>query len=577
MVFTSKMERNKKNIVIIVLSFALMTSGVLNIYLAFGTNDQIAPPAPPVLITLKAGAHYEPWNLDPINSNSSIWSSTSISMDVIEQVCEGLYMYNLSDPDLGIVPMLASGLGSWDITGKHYTVPLRRNVWFHDGTPFNATAVKWNFERINWFTNGTGTLNTMLSRTHSSWKFLNGTLILDPTNPVTINNEYSVTINLRAPYAILESLLCYFPAFILSPKSTPKYEYISTANGRIVGTGPFVYDHYIADTEVKFHRWARYWRTGTYFEEVIISLFEDGTEMFNALLSQSIEYILGGQIGLPVSGYPEYITYNPGIRGLSYYYLSMNNKKINVTWRQAISYAINFTYLIEELQCGTVYRSNGPLAPTFPMYDPNIKAATWNLAKARQILVDAGITTLTANNDTTGPVADAWKAADFQSWNYSYNIGNVFREDLGVLLFDYLDLIGIEVIDQGMSFDDFINRMDPDGYNSLDLYFIGCTPEYLSPFNMIASLFSNKSASNSAQYHNHTVEMWLDEVLSETNTTKREILYSKILHQIVEVDMPHAFVYHPNRSCVHSTDLKGVRYNAMGRFYAYPMYRDSNS
>ncbi|GAG57501.1 unnamed protein product, partial [marine sediment metagenome] len=145
-------------------------------------------------------------------------------------------------------------------------------------------------------------------------------------------------------------------------------------------------------------------------------------------------------------------------------------------WRQAISYAINYTCIIEELQRGTVYRSNGPLAPNFPMYDPNIKAATWNLAKARQILVDAGITTLTVNNDTTGPIADAWKAADLQSWNYSYNLGNVFREDLGVLLRYNLDLIGINVIDHGMSWANFTNRaygdMGLSGYDSLELYWI---------------------------------------------------------------------------------------------------------
>ena len=135
------------------------------------------------------------------------------------------------------------------------------------------------------------------------------------------------------------------------------------------------------------------------------------------------------------------------------------------------------------------------------MYDPNIKAATCDLARARQILVDGGITTLTANNDTTGPIADAWKAADFQSWNYSYNTDNWFRADLGVLLKHNLDQIGINVIDQGMSWTDYMSvaygSMEPRGYDSLELYWVGWGPDYLSPYNMIALLFSNQSASNS--------------------------------------------------------------------------------
>ena len=68
----------------------------------------------------------------------------------------------------------------------------------------------------------------------------------------------------------------------------------------------------------------------------------------------------------------------------------MNVEDINKTWRQAISYAINYTYMIEELKDGTVFRSNYPLAPNFPRYDPTIKAATYNLTKAREIVTSMG-------------------------------------------------------------------------------------------------------------------------------------------------------------------------------------------
>ena len=556
------MEEITKNITIIVLSIALVVSGSVTLIL-ISLNRQYPIPTEEK-ITLRAGTDNELYDLDPVLS----WHS--MSNDVILQVCEGLYQYNLSDPNLGIIPMLASDYGMWDITGTEFTVPLRRNVYFHDGTPFNAAAVKWNFERINWFINGTGTLNASvgLSQIHSLYEFPNGTTILHPTNPITVNSDYRVTINLRAPYAVLESLLCYVTAFMLSPSSTPKYEYINTENGKIVGTGPFVYDYYTADTEIKFHRWERYWRTGAYFEELIISLYEDSTIMNNALLGQSIDYLLGSRYLLPCFCISPIISQY--VRSIFYYYLGMNNNKINKTWRQAISYAFNYTYLINEIQDGTVYRSNGPLAPTFPMYDPSIKAATCDLAKARQILVDAGITNLTANNDTTGPVADAWRAADFKSWEFFERCGISFYADMYILLRDNLDLIGIEV--EEVNDCSFLFSF-PDDYDLLELYFIGWGPEYLSPYNMIAPLFSNRSTSNFVNYHNHTVEMWLDEVLSETNATKRAELYSKILHQIVEVDMPHVFGYHSYRFCTHSEELFNIPYNSLMQFYAYPIYR----
>lgn len=248
----------------------------------------------------------------------------------------------------------------------------------------------------------------------------------------------------------------------------------------------------------------------------------------------------------------------------------MNNNKINKTWRHAISYAINYSFIIHELREGRAYRSNSPLAPIFPMHDQNIKAATWNLAKARQILVDAGITSLTVNNDTTGPVADAWKAADLQTWEFLIQCGRSFDIEMYLLLHDNLDLIGIEVEEFNYCFTPPIDK------DSLELYFTGWSPDYLSPYNILFPVFSNRSISNYVQYHNHTVEMWFEAILSETNTTKRAELYSKILHQLVEVDMPVAFGYHPYLSCFHNKNLEGVPYNAMGKFYAYPLHRNFN-
>ncbi|MFX0077238.1 MAG: hypothetical protein ACFE96_17475, partial [Candidatus Hermodarchaeota archaeon] len=157
---------------------------------------------------------------------------------------------------------------------------------------------------------------------------------------------------------------------------------------------------------------------------------------------------------------------------------------------------------------------------------------------------------------------------------YTYNIGNDFREDLLILLQDNLDLIGITIREQRWYFS-WPWGGPPIGYDwsRLELYWIGWGSDYLSPFNMLVPLFSNKSASNGCHYHNHDVEMWLEQVLQELNAVTRQMLYSNILHQIVEVDMPHAFGYHPYSHSVHSADIHGVPYNSLGNLYIYPIYR----
>jgi len=77
------------------------------------------------------------------------------SIQVIDQVCERLFTYNLTNSSLPLIPQLASNFGIWEgpnLDGTwNYMVSLRSDVYFHDGTLFNATAVKWSFDRLHYF------------------------------------------------------------------------------------------------------------------------------------------------------------------------------------------------------------------------------------------------------------------------------------------------------------------------------------------------------------------------------------------------------------------------------------------
>ena len=63
---------------------------------------------------------------------------------ILSNLYEGLLAFKPNNTD--VVPCLAT---SWDVSedGKVYTFHLRQGVKFHDGTPFNAEAVKFNFDR----------------------------------------------------------------------------------------------------------------------------------------------------------------------------------------------------------------------------------------------------------------------------------------------------------------------------------------------------------------------------------------------------------------------------------------------
>ena len=88
--------------------------------------------------TLRVGLNADPPQMDPHQS------SAAVDRQVYQNLFDKLVDIN---QNLEIVPMLAT---SWTISpdGRVYTFKLRPNVVFHDGTPFNAEAVKYNFERM---------------------------------------------------------------------------------------------------------------------------------------------------------------------------------------------------------------------------------------------------------------------------------------------------------------------------------------------------------------------------------------------------------------------------------------------
>ena len=130
------------------------------------------------------------------------------------------------DADGNYVPGLAS---EWQVSddGKSYIFHLRDDVSFHDGSPFNAEAVKFNFERI-------------LSLGPQSLKA--GSLLPD-LESIEVLDEYSIEVNLREP-----------DGFFLFGLGLPYLSMVSPAAVRMwgdqyhqhqSGTGPFMFKDYL--------------------------------------------------------------------------------------------------------------------------------------------------------------------------------------------------------------------------------------------------------------------------------------------------------------------------------------------
>jgi len=564
--FVANLNKRPKKIILLTIIFVvilLFTSPLMNLSIDMSKpiDDELIPfNDNPNLNGIGVsefvfGVKYGPYDLEP----QFAWDSSSI--DVIAQVCEGLYRYNLSDPDHAIIPNLSTTFGTWSLDKKNYTVPLREGVFFHDWASFDAYSVQWSFDRLQYFLNTTGSLpgGKQVTQIAELYIWPDGTPIINRTEIV---NSNTIKFILNKPYVPFLGLLCFSGSYILSPNSTPAFDYIDTNTGDLIGTGPFVYDKYNIDVNVTYHAFEYYWRGEAKIESLIFKIIYDTNERINALLSGDVD-LLGG---IPFSyldlmeSDPD-ITVTPCDQSLTIEYLGMNNKQINKTWRKAISYAINYSYIIDTLMSGQAVRMKSPVPEGILYANWSFDVATYNLTKAREYMVSMGYGDLGWSNAT-------WQAATFATFNYTYNNGNWFRENMLTLLQDNLDLIGIEVTDAGMMWQEYLNMLYY-SHDKLQLYCMGWAPDYNDPSNFINPLLSNTSLSNSASVNDPYLESLMEAGLEETDPILREAIYDETQRYIVEDLMPWAFCYVGNYYDAYRSEFTGYPSNRMRKVWLY--------
>ncbi len=562
----------KKNIALIVLIVALVASGVGNIVLYVLSIPEVV--AEDTSFAYRRATSSGPYTLEITDS----WDSAS--NDVLEQVVETLFFYDLTDVDLPLINELASSY-YW-VDGTTLQIELREGILFHDGTDFDAAAAKWNLDRLLYLTNCSGTNTGEVAHTQSLWMFPDGETSI--IKSVATVGDYNITITLNGAYAPFVSTLSYINSGMISPTAhaDDATSFLSLTD-KPIGTGPFVYDSYTPDVDVRMKRWNGYWKGPANFPWVIYLIYDDATTAHNAMLGYDLD-VNAMASDQNIAQYEtddkfevKRFTNDTDKPSLVYQYLGFNNDKYNVTWREAFSYAINYTYVIDELRLGNAFRATGAISPGFGgAYNDLVPAAAvpddGDLAHARSVMQDMGFGvgySLTADAEWT---AKAASSTPFLTATYQFNTGNTFRTDLGVAVESWLGKIGVAVVQDGLTWEAFLNALF-DQYDELGIYAIGWAPDYLDPYNMLDPLFNPVSSSNSAQVNDTTLNGMLADVLAETDLAARNVIYKAIQMYMATEGFFHAPLYHSNVVSVHLANIYGVPYNAMGALRIYPQFR----
>ena len=318
--------------------------------------------------TLVLGMMLEPSpGLDP-----TAGAAAAIGEVVHYNVLEGLTKVT----DAGaVLPLLATDWVS-DPDGKTYTFKLRVGVRFQDGTPFNAEAVKFSFERAKAPDSTNKAKKTV---------FENISSIATPQPDVVI-------LTLNNADATLPFRLGEAPAVILSPKSA------ATTATQPQGTGPFRLDSWQKGSAITLVRWDGYRDVAAIkLRRVTFRFINDNAAQVAALLAGDID-------GMPRFGAvqalaqlradPRFVVSVGSTAGKGI--LAINNKRKpldDVRVRRAISHAIDRKAFIDGAQEGLGKPIGSHFAPTDLGYLDLTKSYPYDVEKAKALLKEAGITT----------------------------------------------------------------------------------------------------------------------------------------------------------------------------------------
>ena len=564
----------KKNLAIIILAVVLAASGIGNIILAIGGGVvQVAPEDKKVLKVVRGS---NPVTFDPIDT----WDS--VSNDVLNQVTEPLIFFDY--PTMSLVPALAASW-SWDVaTTTKLTLILRENVKFHDGTDFNAAAVKWNFDRLNYFGNTSGTLpaGELQAYSASIYQFNATTPIM---KSITVNSEYSVTIELSKSFTPFEGLLSYTGSNMVSPTAHSNTEYINLAEDLTIGTGPYKLLSYTPDLETRFERFDDWWKIkannlNVYFEEIVYVFIEDSVTANNAMLALDIDYLGGGMASLKATFVADADIHVEEVGTATiYWYISFNNVAVNLTWRKAIQYAFNYTYFLVETEEGTGIRGTNLVPPGFPGRNDSVSAAYFDIPKAREFLQDeanlgVGWEVGSQVGDVFTPGADeaSWTGASFRNLAFRTSPGSNFYQLLLAQFIHDMAFIGLDLTEQQFTWTEYITnaRSDP---SFMNIFFSGWGPDYFETFNMIDPLVNPGSTANYAQADIPEINAYLALASAETNETQRYLYYEKLQSLIHDKYFIHMPLEYNLLYVVHAESLKGFPYNINRDVYWYSCYR----
>lgn len=460
---------------------------------------------------LVIGLDDDPPQLDPQMSSAA----------VDRQVFQSLFNTLVGiDSNGKIIPELAT---SWNISkdGKTYTFNLHKNVTFQDGTPFNADAVKFNFDRE---------LNPKFGSPRLSE--------IGSISQVKVINPYTVQLILKQPYAPLLAILTDRSGMMLSPTAVKKEG--ANFSNHPVGTGPFEFVSRVKQDNITLKAFKNYWGPKPKVQTVVYRPYTDGTVRLTNLTSGTVDLVnmidykdinsVKKNPNLKVSEKPAI-----GFQGLI---LNVNKAPLNnVKVRQAINLAIDRKAITQVIFHNYVTPATTMLPVSSWAHDSSIKLPSGDMTVPKQLIQQSGEKNI--------------------QFTLKIPAGSAQNQQLGQMIQSMLKKIGITVKLEQVEFGTMIQQGISHNFDAIDLGWSG----RIDPDGTIYSWLITKGSNNDMGYSNPNVDKWLNEARTVESQSTRQQLYDKVQQQVWN-DAPYIPLYYPD-------DYKVMKKNVEG-FIHYP-------
>jgi len=447
-----------------------------------------------------------------------------------------------------IIPALATDWSS-SADGLHWTFNLRQGVKYTDGTEFNATHVKYTFDRG-------------IDIAHPDGAFV-GIGYGDIIDNVEVVSKYQVRFNLKIRFAPFLSLMACQASFIVNPKYAPANAPVNYTAGNARASSPMDLGPYNLtkwtrtagkDQEMRLEANPNYWDAGSGLPKtktIIIKFYSDATALRLAIEGGEIDVAFrqlrasdiidlktktSVKVWEGTGAFIQYLVFQHEIKPFD-----------DARVRRAVAAAINRTALTK-----TVFLDQA--TPLYSMIPIGMSGHTDTFKK----LGDANYTfTRNTLNDATifgGPYTTTNKLV-VNLWHE--NSGHYPQSnDLALVLKQSLEASGVIQVN--------LNGLDWPAYRAkrneetMPVYIYGWYPDYVDPDDYIYPFLHSSGGSwLHLNYNNSQMDRLISWARGNTTETARNSLYSQI-QDLMVTDSPMVSLYQSGAWAVTKPSVKGV-------------------